>query len=72
MYITKHAVKRFLQRVKKVNDFDKKEFSKAKNELQMLFKNVITNRIKVVVPNFSNFIAITKNNKVITILKKYN
>jgi len=71
MTVTNHATKRFLERVKNKENYSKKEFIQTKKELESLFKNIVTNRLKIVVPNFNKFIAVVKNKKVITILKKF-
>ena len=70
MKITNHATERFLQRVKKRYNYTKSEFVKTKKELQNLFKDIITNRTKIVVPGFNKFLAVVKNQTVITILEK--
>ena len=70
MIITNHATERFLQRVKKRYNYTKREFFKTKKELEILFKDVVTNRTKVVVPKFNKFLAVVKSQRVITILEK--
>jgi len=70
MKITNHATKRFLQRVKNKYNYTKEEFLQTKKELNLLFKDIVTNRKKIVVPHFNKFFAIVKNKTVITILEK--
>jgi len=72
MEISKHAVVRFLERVKGVEKVSDKEFKKAYVELLNLFKDVFTNKRYIVVPNYSKFIAVVKNGVVITILYKFS
>ena len=70
MEVTLHAAERFLQRVKNKFNYTKYELLKTKQELNLLFKDLVTNRKKVIVPTFSKFLAVIKNNKVITIIPK--
>ena len=70
MKITNHATKRFLQRVKKRYNYTKSEFLKTKKELERMFNNIVTNRTKIVIPDFNKFLAVVKNQTVITILEK--
>jgi len=70
MEITIHAAQRFLERVMKKEKFSKKEVFDAKKLLNGLFANVITHRRYVVVPGFSSYVGVVKNNKLITILDK--
>ena len=72
MKISKHAVERFLERVKGVKKFSKEEYKKAYVELKNLFKDVITNKCFVVVPNYPKFVAVVKNGVVVTILEKFS
>ena len=70
MKITNHATKRFLQRVKKRYNYTKSEFLKTKKELERMFNNIVTNQTKIVIPDFNKFLAVVKNQTVITILEK--
>ena len=70
MEITIHAAQRFLERVLKKEKFTKKEVFDAKKFLDGIFANVITHRRYVVVPGFSAYVGVVKNNKLITILDK--
>jgi len=70
MEVSNHAIKRFLERVKKLDKYNKIDFLNAKKELENLFKNVVSNRIKFVMPKYNKFLAVAKNNKLITILPK--
>ncbi len=72
MEITYHAAVRFLERVMKKEKFTQREVFDAKNFLNGLFANVITHRRYVVVPEFSSYVGVVKNNKLITILDKKN
>jgi len=72
MKISNHAVIRFLERVKGVEEISDKEFKKAYVELSNLFRNVFTNKRYVVVPNYSKFVAVVKNDVVITVLDKFS
>ena len=70
MKVSKHAVKRFLERVKGVKDFSKEEYKKTSLELTNLFKDVVTNKRFVVVPHYPKFVGVIKNGVVVTILEK--
>ena len=72
MKVSKHSVMRFLERVKGVKVFSKEEYKKAYTELKNLFKDVITNKRFVVVPNYPKFVAVVKNGVVVTILEKFS
>jgi len=72
MKVSKHAVERFLERVKGISNFSKKEFKNAYSELKYLFKDLVSNQRYVVVPNHSKFIAVVKNGVVVTILDKFS
>jgi len=70
MEITYHAAVRFLERVLKKEKLTKKEVFDAKRFLSSLFANVITHRRYVVVPGFSSYVGVVKNNKLVTVLDK--
>ena len=70
MKISKHSVVRFLERVKGISNYSKKEYKKAYNELKYLFKNVDSNKRFIIVPNYPKFIAVIKNGVIVTILEK--
>jgi hypothetical protein len=70
MIVTYHAAKRFLQRVIGKMNFTKREILNTKSYLESLFRNVVTHRQMVVVPGFSKYVAVIKENKVVTILNK--
>jgi len=72
MKVSKHAVVRFLERVKGVSNFSEKEFKNAYCELRNLFKDLVSNQRYVVVPNYSKFVAVVKNGIVVTILDKFS
>ena len=72
MKVSKHAVERFLERIKGVKKFSKEEYKKAYIELKNLFKNVVTNKRFVVIPNYPKFVAVVKNGVVVTILEKFS
>jgi hypothetical protein len=70
MKVTYHAAERFIQRILGKLEYTKKEVLNAKEYLTNLFKNVVTHRQMVVVPGFSNYVAVVKENNVVTILEK--
>jgi hypothetical protein len=72
MKVSKHAVVRFLERVKGKKEFSDVDYKNAYIELNDLFKNVVSNKHYIVVPNYSKFIAVIKNNLVVTILEKFS
>jgi len=70
MKVTYHAAERFLQRVLGKIKYSKKEVLNVRKYLTNLFENVVTHRQMVVVPGFSNYVAVVKENNVVTILEK--
>ena len=70
MKITKHAVERFLQRVMKKSHYDQSEFMKAYKFLKKSFINVVTHRHFIPLPKIKGYIAIIRENVVVTIIEK--
>lgn len=68
--ITHHAVKRFLERVLKKSHFTSMEFWKAYLFLQKSFSNVVTHREFVPFPQIKGYVAVIRENHVVTIIEK--
>ena len=70
--ITQHATIRFLQRVFKIKEPTTQEIQRAKILLEKDLKDVYINPLNfyLVLPSFSNFKAVVKNNTLVTILNK--
>ncbi len=68
--VTHHAVIRFLQRVMKKSRFTQSEFAKAYLFLQKSFANVVTHRSVVPFPQIKGYVAIVRDNSVVTVIEK--
>ena len=70
MQITKHAVERFLQGVMKKSHYDRSEFMQAYEFLKKSFMHVVTHRDFVPIPQIKGYVAIVKDNVVVTVIEK--
>ena len=70
MEVSFHAAERFLQRVLNKKNYNFKDIVDTKKNLEVLFKDVVVNRSRVVIPKFQKFVGILKGKKVVTIIKK--
>lgn len=70
MRITEHAVERFLQRVMKKSRYDQNEFMKAYDFLEKSFMQVVTHRDFVPFPQIKGYVAIVRDNAVVTVIEK--
>ena len=70
MNITYHAAERFLQRVFNFTTYTKKQIFLAKKLIAKDLSNLKTHKLSSILPSFPDFVAIFKDNKVVTIIKK--
>ncbi len=70
MYITHHAAERFLQRVFDMSNYTKQHIYNAKKLLIKELKNLTTHRSRFVLPSFPNFIGVSVDNTLGTIIPK--
>ena len=70
MVITYHAAKRFVERVLKKQRYTHCDVDRAKELLQKLFSSVVTHKRYIPLPTVKGYIAVVKENIVVTILEK--
>jgi len=68
--VTFHAGERFLQRVFKYSSYTKNQVFDAMKLISKDIKNIHFTRNRFVLPSFPEFLCITQNNKVVTIIPK--
>ena len=72
MKVTQHAAERFLQRVFQWKKYSMEQVIRARKLLTRDISEIKTQRSRVILPSFPNFVGIVKNNTLVTIVPKHH